>query len=186
MFHYPALDIVRLHSTAMNIPVLEAPVVGDEVESLAKALWRARWLCGCRFVSVGVLRSDTQRIRFMLAAERAGVELYTPSWGRDQEAYMRELIAAGVSFILVSVQAYGLPPSLLGKVVDERLLEEILKRARRYGFNPAFEGGEAETLVVDSPLFRSRLVIKGRVVRVEPDHYVYTITRAVLVPKHST
>ncbi len=183
LFHYPALDLVRLHSRALGLPLLEAEAAGDELEALAALLERGRRECGCTHVSVGALRSDSQRLRFELAAHLAGVRLFAPNWGRDQELYMRELVASGVRFILVSAQAYGLGPELLGRVVDEGLLEEILRRARRYGFNPAFEGGEAETLVVDAPLFKEALEVRGRVKRVGPDHYVYEVLSARLAPK---
>jgi ABC transporter with metal-binding/Fe-S-binding domain ATP-binding protein len=183
LFHYPGIDVVKLHAEALGMRLIEVEAEYDEYKTLVKLLARGRKLCGCSFVSVGALRSDSQRLRFTMAAYEAGVQLFTPNWGRDQASYMRELVRAGIRFILVSVQAYGLTPDLLGRVVDEELVEEIVRRATRYGFNPAFEGGEAETLVVDAPLFKKVVEVRGRVKRVGPDHYVYEILEARLTPK---
>ncbi len=183
LFHYPGLELVKLHAEALDLPLLEAPVSSDEYLSLVHALRKAKTVCGCSYVSSGALLSHSQRVRFIMAGAEAGVRLYTPSWGRDQAKYLIELVNAGIEFILVSIQAYGLPPSLLGRIVDRSLAEEIVKLAREHGFNPAFEGGEAETLVVDAPLFRKRLDVKGVVERIGPDHYVYRIVEAKLTPK---
>jgi len=37
-----------------------------------------------------------------------------------------------------------------------------VRLSRKYGFNLSFEGGDAETLVVDAPLFKYRLELTGR------------------------
>jgi diphthamide synthase (EF-2-diphthine--ammonia ligase) len=39
------------------------------------------------------------------------------------------------------------------------LLEEILNLNSKYGMHMAFEGGEAETLVLDCPIFKKRIKI---------------------------
>ncbi len=184
LFHYPNVELVRLHSEAMGIPVYYHTVgSGDEYSETRLAFEKASRECGCGLVTAGATASDYQRLRFALAAYEAGLEVLTPIWGVDPEEYMRWLVEDGFVFILTSVQAYGLPPSLLGKPVTREMVEEIIERGRRYGFNPAFEGGEAETLVLDAPLFRKRLVVEGRVERVGPDHYQFVITSARLVDK---
>ena len=183
LFHYPAAALTRLQAESLGLELLEHPVEGDEYRSLVEALRRCRSR-GARGVVSGALLSDYQRLRFAMAAREAGgMRTYTPLWRKNQENYMRSLVREGFTFILVSVQAYGLPTSLLGKPVGPREVEEIIRLARRYGFNPAFEGGEAETLVLDAPLFRYKLEVEGRPRRLAPYHYVYEIVSARLAPK---
>ena len=43
-------------------------------------------------------------------------------------------------------------------------MERLNKVSERWGSHPAFEGGEAETLVLGGPLFPKRLEVKGSVV----------------------
>ena len=184
LFHYPAVELTRLQSQALGIPLVMVSELeaGGEWEALLSLVSRCAGR-GAEGIVSGALLSDYQRLRFSIAAEEYGLKSYTPLWRIDQEEYMRSLVREGFRVLVVSVSAYGLPEGLAGRVLDEELVEEIIRRARRYGFNPAFEGGEAETLVLDAPLFRSRLEVKGEAERLAPYHEVYHIREARLVPK---
>ena len=182
LFHYPAVELTRLQARALGLPLLEAAAGVDEEAALKRLMARCRGM-GAWGVVTGALLSDSQRMSFALAAEEAGLRIYNPLWRKNQEEYMRSLVREGFKVLVVSVQAYGLPGWLAGRVLDEQLVEEVIERARRYGFNPAFEGGEAETLVLDAPLFRERLEVRGEAKRLGPDHYVYEVREARLVPK---
>ncbi|ABM80913.1 diphthine--ammonia ligase [Hyperthermus butylicus] len=184
LLHYPGIELTRLQARALRLPLLEYELSTREEADLARVFRDVR-RHGCRILVAGALLSDYQRLRFAAAAEEAGLEIMAPLWRKNQEEYMRSLVREGFKILVQSVQAYGLPPSLVGRVLDEDTVEEIIKLARRYGFNPAFEGGEAETLVLDAPLFREELRVYGRVMRLGPDHYFYQIVRAELVPKPS-
>ena len=39
-------------------------------------------------------------------------------------------------------------------------MQTLILLSKKYGFNISFEGGEAETLVLDCPIFRKRLEIR--------------------------
>jgi len=186
LFHYPAVWLTRLQARALRLPLLEVGEedAGGEEEALAELMARCRGL-GAEGVVSGALLSDYQRLRFAAAAEEAGLRSYTPLWRKNQEEYMRSLVREGFMVLVVSVQAYGLPPGLVGRILDEETVEYIIRRSRLYGFNPAFEGGEAETLVLDAPLFLERLEVDGTARRLGPDHYVYEIRSARLVPKQA-
>jgi diphthine-ammonia ligase len=185
LFHYPALGVTRLQAEALGVPPVWEKVSGDGEEAALLRLMRRCRRLGAWGVVSGALLSDYQRLRFASAAEEAGLRSYTPLWRKNQEEYMRSLVREGFRVMVVSVQAYGLPGWLAGRVLDEETVEEIIRRARLYGFNPAFEGGEAETLVLDAPLFKKRLVVEGAARRLGPDHYVYEIRSARLVPKQA-
>ncbi len=182
LFHYPGIELTELQARALGLPVIRVEAGLDEEEALLRLMDGCRE-AGAWGVVSGALLSDYQRLRFAAAAEEAGLRSYTPLWRKNQEEYMRSLVREGFKVMVLSVQAYGLPSSLVGRVIDERLVEKIIALARRYGFNPAFEGGEAETLVLDAPLFRYKLEVEGRPRRLGPDHYVYEVESARLVPK---
>jgi len=185
LFHYPYTGLVELQARALRLRLVRLRAGEDEEAALVNMFKEAR-LRGCEAVVSGALLSDYQRLRFAAAAEEAGLRIFAPLWRIDQEEYMRSLVREGFEVMVVSVQAYGLPSRIVGQVLDEDLVEDIIARAKRYGFNPAFEGGEAETLVLDAPLFREKLRVEGQVVRLGPDHYFYEIKRAWLVPKAFT
>ena len=63
---------------------------------------------------------------------------------------------------LAKICSMGLDTSMLGRVVDPELQSYFSKINQKFGFNECGEGGEYETVVFDSPLFRThRLVDKA-------------------------
>jgi hypothetical protein len=94
-----------------------------------------------------------------------------------------ELIDAGVRAVMVSVSADGLDASWLGRPIDRPALDELRTLARRRGMNLAGEGGEYETLVLDSPLHRRALRILESEVESGRDSGLLRVTRAMLEDK---
>lgn len=184
LFHYPAVELTMLQAKSMGFRHVKLESSDNEYNSLLE-LFEVFKKLGVDGVVVGVLLSDYQRLKFSMAAEETNLKIYTPLWRKDQEEYMRSLVREGFKFIIVSIQAYGIPEKFLGRILTSRDVEEIIKLARTYGFNPSFEGGEAETLVVDAPLFRYKLRVYGTPRRIAPHSYIYDIHTVKLVPKHS-
>lgn len=165
LFHEQELAVMSALSRAYELPLHVARSVGDDDQSLERALRECTLSFKAEGVVSGALLSDYQRLRFLRASEALGLWSYTPIWRKSQEDYMRELVSEGFRFIVTRIACYGLPLDYLGREIDESAVEEIIRLAKKYGFNPAFEGGEAETLVVDAPLMRRRLRVRGRVRR---------------------
>ncbi|NPA98283.1 MAG: diphthine--ammonia ligase [Crenarchaeota archaeon] len=179
LYHRPMEDILRLQAESIGLPLVTIRVSRpeEELEALRKALVVARDDYGIEGVASGALLSDYQRMRYSMIAEELGLKSYTPLWRIDQKKYMYELIDAGIKFMIISISSYGLPHSLLGKVIDDHeTISLIIKLAERYGFNPAFEGGEAETLVIDAPFFSKKICINGIREIKGPYNSVYRIT----------
>lgn len=188
MFHRPFARYTGLQAKAMGMGdrhlVVEVSGVKErEVDELKEVLARVSTEVDADGVVVGALASDYQRMRVAMIAEDLGLKVFTPQWHVDQERYLLEIVSSGIRFVLVSISAYGLPHELLGRVVDEGLARCIALLAKRYGFNPAFEGGEAETFVVDAPLFQKRIRVRGRVVRLSSYEAVFEPLELVLEPK---
>jgi len=184
MFHRPAISLTRLQAKALGLPqvyVETSGIEGAELGDLKRALAESVEEYGVEGVVTGALLSDYQRMNINFVCEELGLKAYSPLWRRDQARYLREVVRAGFEVVVTAIDCYGLGPELLGKVLTEEDVERIVELARRYGFNPAFEGGEAETLVVYAPLFEKRLAIRGRKVRTGPYSWRYVIEEAQLV-----
>ncbi len=163
MFHYPNISLVRFQAEAMELPIIVKETSGEkerEVEDLIGLLKEVKKNFNVNYVITGALASEYQRVRIARASEEVGLKVINPQWHKDPRNYMKFVVDLGIKFILTSVSAEGLDTSFLGKVVDDNLLRKILELSERYGFHPAFEGGEAETFVVDAPLFKKRIVIE--------------------------
>ena len=166
MFHTPHTDLALLQLELMGLSsrarILEVSGIKErEVVELERGLETAMKDVGFDVITVGALASRYQYDRISGIAQRLGVDVYAPAWQAEPEEYMRRLEREGIRYVIVKISVMGLPRRLLGVPVVGRVLEEILVRARRYGFHPAFEGGEAETLVYYAPHYRARLCLRG-------------------------
>ena len=81
------------------------------------------------------------------------------------------MVSAQINAILIKVAALGLTPEKhLGKSIRE-LKDFLISLESKYGCNPCGEGGEYETLTLDCPLFRRKLVIdQSQCVTANEDH----------------
>ena len=88
-----------------------------------------------------------------------GIKSFTPLWHKDQELLLREQVNAGFKVIVVGVFAQGFNKSWLGRIIDEQYIDEIVKLHKKHGINTAGEGGELETLVIDGPIYKKKLIL---------------------------
>jgi diphthine-ammonia ligase len=117
-------------------------------------------------VVTGAIASDYQWDRINWVCERLGLRVFSPMWRREQEMLMRDMISSGIKAVISAVMAEGLGPEWLGRPLDEEALQDLLTLRHTKGVSPSGEGGEYESLVLDSPLHSSRLepVEVGRIV----------------------
>ena len=73
---------------------------------------------------------------------------------------MKKLLEENFEYIISSVSSDGLNDSWLGQIIDKNRLETLEKLQKKFGFNLNFEGGEAETFVINCPLFEKSLFIQ--------------------------
>jgi ABC transporter with metal-binding/Fe-S-binding domain ATP-binding protein len=163
MFHYPLADIVRLQVSLAGLSDVhhEIRVSGEkevEVNELLAGLKEVVKNDDFEYLVIGGIASLYQKKRFEYVAKELGLKLYSPQWGKDPSSYLLELVESEFEFIITEAKVYGLDRRFVGVVVTKELAEEIVRRSKRFGFNPAFEGGEAETLVLYQPLFRDRRI----------------------------
>ena len=177
MFQTPNVELTKYQAEALGIDLIQLSTSGEkdkELEDLKKAFQIAKSR-GAEGIVTGALLSDYQRLNVNLIAEEINLKVYSPLWRKNQEEYMRELIEEGFKYIITSATAYGFPFHLLGKIITMEDVEEIIQKARKYGFNPAFEGGEAETFVVYAPLFKRELKVEGYKKKISEYEWRYII-----------
>ncbi|MGA8664186.1 MAG: diphthine--ammonia ligase [Thermoplasmata archaeon] len=185
MFHTPNLDLVALQAEAWGKSYRSVPVdgVGEaaELTTLEEALrGRTGW------VVAGAIESSYQWARLLRVAERVGRPVYTPLWRKSPGRVVREEISAGLDIRFVHLAAEGLAPDLLGQRLNAMRLAE-LERQPPSGtrVHPAGEGGEYETLVLDAPFFRDRIVLDEVAREIRPSTARLVVRKAHLEPKRS-
>lgn len=123
---------------------------------------------GVQGVSVGAILSDYQRVRVENVCGRLGLTPIAYLWRQSQPALLADMIHCGTDAVLIKVAAMGLKPAHLGKTLAE--MQGVLQRLHdSYDVHVCGEGGEFETLTVDSPLFYDRLVLAERETIVHSD-----------------
>jgi ABC transporter with metal-binding/Fe-S-binding domain ATP-binding protein len=188
LFHYPNSHITKYLAEAMEIPLLEVPIKihqaskEDEKEALDSAIGRAVMAYpSIQGVVHGGIASAFQGQIFKDVCKKHSLESISPLWGADPEKYMEGLIANKFAVMIVGVSAMGLEQDWLGKVIDEKSLARLVLLSKKYGFNLTFEGGEAESLVVDCPLYlKKKLVVKKAQAHWDGQRGIFEILEAEL------
>jgi len=187
MYHTPNIDIVELQAKAAEIPIIIEKTKGEkekELEALKKALERAKKEYKIEGVVSGAIFSNYQRERIDKICDSLGLKNFCPLWHMDQELEFRTVLKNNFEVIITSIAADGLDKSWLGKALTHRDIDKLVEINKKNGLNIAFEGGEAETLVLDCPLFRSEIIIKESKIIMENEYTgIYKIEKAELRKK---
>ena len=165
MFHYPNVEFCKYQAKEAGVPHIERHTHGEkekELEDLKKAVEEARGIEG---LVAGGLASNYQGNRIKAICESLEIEFFAPFWKIDSEKYWRILLDNKFKVMITGVACEGLGKEWLGRVIDEQAFRELKKLSEKHRFHLGFEGGEAETFVLDCPLFKKPLeVADGEVV----------------------
>jgi asparagine synthase (glutamine-hydrolysing) len=186
MFHTPTIDLVKLQSESSGIPIVEFETKGEkekELEDLKKALEKAKKEYNLDGITTGALFSNYQRERIEKIADELGLKLFSPLWHIDQETEIREIINQGFKFIITKVAAEGLDKTWLNRIITNQDVDKLIKLNQKAGLNIAFEGGEAETLVLDAPFFKKQIKIEDYEVKQDGIVATLIIKKAKLTEK---
>lgn len=165
LFHYPNVHLVKMQAEALGLPLIEEQSPDDEagsLEALRRALDLAKRAFNVDTVVTGAVKSRYQAEKFARVCSELNLDCFNPLWGWDELELLKEVVERGIRAIFTRVAGYPLKRSLLGRTIDGEVIR-LLSGLRSF-INPSGEGGEYETLVLDSPLFRKRIApLKWRV-----------------------
>jgi diphthine-ammonia ligase len=181
MYQTVGHEALDYYSKAMGLPLFRREITGkpidqdmeykcpegDEVEDLFLLLQDIKNR-GIEFeaISVGAIFSNYQRVRAQHVCDRLGLQMLAFLWERDQEQLLQEMIDYKIEAILIKVAAMGLiPDKHLGRSLSQ-MRDTLRGLNKEYGINVCGEGGEYETLTLDCPLFKHRLVLEDSQLRV--------------------
>lgn len=187
LFHYPNSWITIYLANAMQIPLIASQVGGrsrdNETKALDEAITRAKSLYGIEGIVHGGISSNFQRQAFEEICLRQRIAVVAPLWNSEPETYIIKLFERGFHIIIVGVSAMGLDKEWLGRELDEKAIARLVPLSKKYGFNLTFEGGEAETLVIDCPLYWKKLQINSARIQWDGQRGIFEIRDVELVEK---
>ena len=163
LLHFPTIELTKLQSKTLKIPqitsTLDSDELAEEIDAIKILLERAKQDFQIEGLVHGGISSEFQKKCFEKICKENDLKIITPLWKINAKEYMINLIRSNFKFILTSVSSDGLDEKWLGKIISTNDISQLNKLSDKYGFNLNFEGGEAETFVVDCPLYVSPIVI---------------------------
>jgi ABC transporter with metal-binding/Fe-S-binding domain ATP-binding protein len=186
LFHTPNIDLASLQAEAAGLPLVAVESEGveeAEVADLSRAISLAEEEQGIEGVVTGAIHSVYQATRVQRACHDLGLWCFNPLWQRDEGEHLAEVISSGFSLIISRVAADSLGREWLGRGMDREAVQELLTLAGKARINPAGEGGEYETFVLDAPFFRRRIEILSSTTEYRDHRGLYRIERARLVAR---
>jgi len=164
MFHTPSIYKTKHQAKAMNIPLMISKTKGikeDELKDLEKAIKKAIKKYKIEGIVTGALHSVYQASRIQSICDNLNIKCINPLWHKEEIGYLNELLKNNFDIIITGVFAYPLNQSWLGRTIDSNFINEVKILKDKYKIHPAGEGGEFETFVLNCPLFKKPLKIKG-------------------------
>jgi ABC transporter with metal-binding/Fe-S-binding domain ATP-binding protein len=163
LLHHPNIRWTKLQSQSMNIPQLtitsNSDKTDDELSLIENLLQDAKDQFQIDGLVHGGIKSKFQQEKFESVCLKLHLTVIAPLWGADPEHYMNELIDSKFNFIMTTVSSDGLDDSWLGKTISKYDILQLKHLSEKFGFNLNFEGGEAETFVINCPLFTNSIKI---------------------------
>lgn len=177
MFQTVGFNCIQQLALCLDLPLVQKTLDGssimtsskyevqedDEVEDLFKLLQTCKsQFCGLGAVAFGGILSNYQRVRVEHVCHRLGLTALAYLWKRPQLELVEEMIECGLKAILIKVATLGLDGTHLGLTLD-KALPALQHLHQSIGINVAGEGGEYETLTLDSPMHKKELVVEETV-----------------------
>ena len=164
MFHTPSISKTKKQAEVMDLPLIIKETSGikeEELKDLEYAIQKAKEKYQIKGIVTGAVESIYQASRIQTICNKLNLECFNPLWQKNQIELLQDLIKEKFRVIVTGVFAYPLNGSWLGREINHDFILDITKLNERYEINPAGEGGEFETFVLECPLFKSPLKVKG-------------------------
>lgn len=164
MFHTPSISATEKQAEVLGLPLIVKKTKGKkeiELFDLKDAIKTAVKKYQIEGIVTGAVESVYQASRIQKICNELNIECFNPLWQKSQIELLEDLIKDKFKIIITGVFAYPLNKSWLGRAIDKKFIDEIHVLAEKYKINPAGEGGEFESLVLQCPLFKKELKVKS-------------------------
>ena len=163
MFQTEGIDFVKYQAECLELPQIEVLTDGikeKELDDLKKAIKKAKDEYNIEGIVTGAIGSIYQASRVQKICNELNLWCFNPLWQKDQVKFLKELVENNFKVVIVGVASYPLTEKYLGKILDKKLIEELVDMQNKYQINPAGEGGETESFIIDAPIFKKKIEIK--------------------------
>ena len=186
MFHTPNIEITKMQAEAMQLPVIAIATKGEkekELGELKEAVLFAKKKYKIEGIVTGAVASTYQPNRIHQICKNLDLWCFNPLWLKDQIELLNEIVDNKICAIIGGVFADALDKTFLGKKIDKKIIAKLSKIAATHHINPAGEGGEIETTVIDAPIFKKKIKIVKSEINYSNNSGIFLIKESKLVSK---
>lgn len=162
MFHTPAIEWTKLQAEAMGLNHLTKETSGikeEELGDLKSIIESAVSKYSIEGIVTGALASVYQSTRIQKICNELNLWCFNPLWQMPQNVLLQELISNNIVSIITGVAAEPFDASWLGRLIDSNCIDNLLTLESSHKINPAGEGGEIESFVINAPLFTKSISV---------------------------
>ncbi len=174
LFHYATVEHTKEFAKMLQIPhfylkcrhadpLKEAGIIKELVEKNQKSAKVDAVVLG------GTGLQETQLKSIQNALKPLKVDAFASHAGEEHDLVMEAMMDNEYEILITQIASDGLK-EWLGKKITRENFAQLKKDSVRYGFHIGFEGGYADTLVTDCPLFSKRMVIEDMSILFEDDY----------------
>jgi len=148
------LDIPHFYvSCSVADPVKEADIVRKVVEDNQGKMKVDSVVLG------GTGLQETQLKSIQNALRPLNIDVFAAHAGEDHDLIVQQMLENGYEIMITQIASDGLK-NWLGKKITKENFAQLKKDSIKYGFHIGFEGGYADTLVTNCPLFNKQMVVE--------------------------
>jgi len=162
MFQTPGVNFAKVQAECLEIPIIEFETKGEkekELFELKEAIEFVKKKYGIEGIVTGAIKSTYQSSRIQKICSELDLWCFNPLWQIDEEIYLRELLKNEFEIKIIAVASYPFDKRYLGKNINESLKENLLELKNKHQISAIGEGGEFESFVTNSPMFKKKIKI---------------------------
>lgn len=155
LFHYATVEHTVEQAKALGLKHILVPctVADTALEAqIVKGVVEKNPVGAVILGGVGLQETQLKSVKEALAP--LGVNVFPAHGGQDHEKVFEEMLSRGYKIKITQVASAGLMP-WLGKIVSKENFAQLKKDSEKFGFHIGFEGGYADTFVLDGPIFKN-------------------------------
>jgi len=186
MFHTPNIEMTRLQAEAIGLPLIQKATEGnkeEELKELKEAIIEAKQMFKIEGIVTGAIESIYQSSRIQKICDELALRCVNPLWKKEQQGLLKELVDQGFKVMISGVAAFPMGKEWLGRMIDDKVIKELVALREKHKISPSGEGGELETTVLDAPFFKKSLEIIDAESVFEHNSGVFIIKKARLMKK---
>ena len=124
-------------------------------------------------IVTGAIKSTYQSLRFQKICYNLNLYLFNPLWQIDEKKYLDFLLRNKFEILIVKIASYPFSKNLVGKVITNSIKNELIKYNKNYKTSLVGEGGEFETICINSPVHKKNFRLNKSKIICEDENLCY-------------